>query len=372
MVVGSGLQTRGLRLLVAAGGTGGHLYPALAVARELMSREEKAEVLFAGTTRGLEGRIVPQAGFRLETLPVLPLRGGSLVRKLTGALVLPLGSLAAWRLLRRFRPQVVFGMGGYVSGPVLAMAALSGVPTLLLEPNWAPGLANRWLSRLVDAAAVAWEGTHRFFGAKAFLSGNPVRQEIARVPARVPGRVMHLLVFGGSQGSRILNQAMTEALAHLAAHREWIRVAHQTGEADLGWVRARYREAGFPARVEPYFEAMADEYAQADLVLARAGATTCAELAAAGRPSILVPLPLAGGHQEENARAMEQAGAARLLGQSEASGERLAATLIELLGEPSLRRQMAEAARKLFRPEAARAIVDRLLALAAKRVEARG
>lgn len=366
----AGRSGQGPRLLVAAGGTGGHLYPAVAVARELVSREPRAEVLFVGTTRGLEGRIVPQAGFRLETLPVAPLRGGSPVRKLKGALVLPLGFLAAWRLLRRFRPHVVFGMGGYVSGPVLAMAAASGVPTLLLEPNWSPGLANRWLARLVDAAAVAFPGTLDFFGAKAFVSGNPVREEIARVPQRQPGRVLHVLVFGGSQGSRVLNQAMTEALPYLAAHRERVQVTHQTGEADLGWVRARYREAGFLARVEPYLQAMAEEYAQADLVVARAGATTCAELAAAGRPAILVPLPLAGGHQEENARAMERAGAARLIRQSELTGERLARTLVDLLEQPSLRRQMADEARKLSRPDAAETIVDRLLSLVASAKEA--
>lgn len=358
------------RLLVAAGGTGGHLYPAVAVARELAARKPSAEVLFVGTRRGLEGRIVPRAGFRLQTLPVLPLRGGSLVRKLKGALLLPVGVLAAWRLLRQFRPHVVFGMGGYVSGPVLAAAALSGVPTLLLEPNWTPGLANRWLARLVDQAAVAWEGTREFFGAKAFVSGNPVREEITRVPERAPGRVMQVLVFGGSQGSQVLNRAMTEALAYLAAHRERLSLAHQTGDADLGWVRARYREAEFTARVEPYFEAMEREYAEADVVVARAGAMTCAELAAAGRPSILVPLPHAGGHQEANARAMAAAGAARSLPQSELSGEALAATLVELLDQPSLRRQMAAEARKLFRPDAARSIVDRLLALAARSGEA--
>ena len=356
----------GLRLLVAAGGTGGHLYPALAVARELEQRDSEAEVIFVGTRRGLEGKVVPQAGYPLEILRVDPLRGGSLLRKLKGFLQIGPAMIESSRLLRRVRPHVVMGVGGYVSGPLLAVAAVSGVPTLILEPNAEPGLTNRWLSSWVDAAALAWEETGRFFRGNGFVSGNPVREEIARVEFRPPSESMHLLLFGGSQGSLALNRAMVEALTHLRSHRDRLRITHQTGEAGLEWVRTAYREEGWTARVEVYLDAMAKEYADCDLVVSRAGATTCAELAAAGRGAILVPLPLAGDHQRANADAMARAGAAQVVPQEELTGENLARTIIDLLEDRTGRQRMAEAARELARPEAAGMIVDRLVELANK------
>jgi UDP-N-acetylglucosamine--N-acetylmuramyl-(pentapeptide) pyrophosphoryl-undecaprenol N-acetylglucosamine transferase len=351
-------------MLVAAGGTGGHLYPALAVARTLKEREPEAEVIFSGTRRGLEGRIVPAAGFPLELVRVEPLRGGTVFRKLRGVLSLPAALLDAYRLLKRTRPRVVMGVGGYVSGPLLAVAGLWGVPTLILEPNATPGLANRWLAPFVDAAALSWEETRRYFGSKGFVSGNPVREEIARVPQRRPDRNLRILVFGGSQGSRVLNQGMVAGLPHLVAVRERLQITHQTGDRELESVRAAYHRAGFPARIEPYLEAMDREYAECDLVISRAGATTCAEITAVGRPSILIPLPLAGGHQQDNAEMMVREGAAKMLLQRELTGERLAQTILELLEEPDTRRAMADRARSLARPEATRIIVDRILELA--------
>jgi UDP-N-acetylglucosamine--N-acetylmuramyl-(pentapeptide) pyrophosphoryl-undecaprenol N-acetylglucosamine transferase len=362
------VENRGesLRLLVAAGGTGGHLYPALAVAREFLDREPEAHVIFSGTRRGLESRIVPKAGFRLEMVRVEPLRGGGVSRKIKGALSLFPAFIDAVRLLRRTRPRVVMGVGGYVAGPVLAVAGLAGVPTLIVEPNATPGLANRWLSRLVDAAALAWEDTKRYFGAKGFVSGNPVRAEIARVGPRPAGRDLRLLVFGGSQGSRVLNRVMVDVLPHLRSYQDRIRITHQTGEADVDRVRAAYQREECPARVEPYLEAMDREYQECDLVISRAGATTCAELAAAGRPAILVPLPLAGGHQRNNAEMMERRGAALMILQEELSGDRLAGTVLDLLDAPERREEMARSARSLARPDAAKVIVDRLLGLAGR------
>ena len=354
----------GLRLLVAAGGTGGHLYPALAVARELKQRDAESEVIFAGTRRGLEGKVVPQAGYALEILNVDPLRGGSLFRKLKGLLQIGPAMFESLRLLRRVHPHVVMGVGGYVSGPLLAVAAVSGVPTLILEPNAEPGLTNRWLSPWVDAAALAWDETGRFFRGKGFVSGNPVREEITRVGSRPPGEVMHLLIFGGSQGSLALNRAMIEALPHIRSHRDLLRITHQTGEAGLAWVRTAYQEEGWTARVEAYLDAMAKEYGDCDLVVSRAGATTCAELAAAGRGAILVPLPLAGDHQRANAEAMARAGAARMVLQEGLTGESLAHAILDLLEDRAGRQRMAEAAKKLARPEAAGVIVDRLVELA--------
>jgi UDP-N-acetylglucosamine--N-acetylmuramyl-(pentapeptide) pyrophosphoryl-undecaprenol N-acetylglucosamine transferase len=263
------------------------------------------------------------------------------------------------------------GVGGYVSGPLLAVAGISGVPTLVLEPNATPGLANRWLIPFVDAAALAWEETKKFFGPKSFVSGNPVREAITRVPPRPAGADLQLLVFGGSQGSRVLNQAMVAALPHLEPMKDHLEVTHQTGEAELESVRAAYQQGGFSARVEPYLEEMEREYTGCDLVVSRAGATTCAELAAAGRPSILVPLPLAGGHQRDNAEMMVRAGAARLLAEEALSGESLARTILELQDEPERRQSMAKSARALARPEAARIIAERLLGLAGFLGEAR-
>jgi UDP-N-acetylglucosamine--N-acetylmuramyl-(pentapeptide) pyrophosphoryl-undecaprenol N-acetylglucosamine transferase len=336
----------------------------VAVARKLIEIEPEAEVIFSGSRRGLEGRIVPRAGFPLEMVRVEPLRGGTFFRKLKGVITLPIAVVDAVRLLIRVRPDVVMGVGGYVSGPLLAVAGISRVPTLILEPNATPGLANRWLSPFVDAAALAWEETRKFFGSKSFVSGNPVREAITRVPTRTAGPDLRLLVFGGSQGSRILNRAVVDALSQLTAVNDRLEVVHQTGEAELQSVRAAYRKSGFKARVEPYLETMEQEYADCDLVICRAGATTCAELAAAGRASLLVPLALAGGHQRDNAEMMVREGAARMLEEEALTGESLARTILELLDEPELRRSMAESARRLARPDAARIIVDRILQLA--------
>lgn len=353
----------GLRVLVAAGGTGGHLYPALAVARELKSRQPEAEVTFVGTRRGLEGKLVPDAGFPLELVRVEPLRGGSFLRKVKGVLQLVPAMLESSRLLKRTRPHVVMGVGGYVAGPLLAVAAVCRVPTLILEPNAVPGLTNWWLSWLVDAAALGWEETMRYYRRNGFVTGNPVREEIARVAPRATTDAMQLLVFGGSQGSHVLNRAMVDALPHLASYRDRLRITHQTGKSELEWVRVAYQKEGFPARIEPYLENMAKEYEACDLVVSRAGATTCAELTAAGRAALLVPLPLAGGHQLQNAEALTRVGAAQMISQRDLSGQRLARAVIDLLEDPGRRNEMAEAARSLARPEAAREIVDRLLQL---------
>jgi UDP-N-acetylglucosamine--N-acetylmuramyl-(pentapeptide) pyrophosphoryl-undecaprenol N-acetylglucosamine transferase len=256
------------------------------------------------------------------------------------------------------------GVGGYVSGPIMAVAGTLRVPTLLLEPNATPGLANRWLAPFIDAAALAWEDTRRFFKKKGFVSGNPVRDDIARVGVRAVDNKLRVLVFGGSQGSHVLNQAMLAALPHLERYRERLEILHQTGEGELESVRAGYRQTGIAARVEPYLAKMSEAYAESDLVVSRAGATTCAELAAAGRPSVLVPLPIAGGHQKDNAEMMERAGAALTLDEEALTGEHLAQVLTDLMKAPDERKRMAERARALARPEASRIISERLLELA--------
>lgn len=355
-----------LRLLVAAGGTGGHVYPAIAVARRFRDLSQGAEVIFVGTERGLESRIVPGAGFPLDFIRAAPLRGGSLSRKVRGALALFAAFYDALRVLKRREPQVVMGVGAYVSGALVLAAALEGIPTLILEPNAEPGLANRWLAPFVDEAACGFPETTRVLGRKAVLTGNPVRSEIAAVRPLSPqtSSRMRVLVFGGSQGSAALNRAVSEALPLLlseAARIEWV---HQTGPGDASSVREAYARAGARGEVIAYIEAMHQAYEDADLVLARAGATTCAELACAGRGSLLVPLPIAGGHQERNAEMMVRSGASRMLRESELSPKRLASEIRSLLDAPEERTRMAASARALARPDAADDVARRLLRLA--------
>lgn len=357
------------RLLVAAGGTGGHLYPAIAVGERFRELSTGAEVIFAGTERGLETRIVPSAGFRLELLRAAPLRGGTLLRKIRGIEGVVLGLVDSVRLLRRLEPQVVMGVGAYVSGTLVLAAALKGIPTLILEPNAEPGLANRWLAPFVDEAACAWEETKRYFGKKGFVTGNPVRREITDVAPLGPQTrdVTRILVFGGSQGSTALNRAVTESLPPLAAELHRLEWVHQTGPRDLEWVREAHARHRTRAQVVPYIDAMHQAYEAADLVLSRAGATTCAELACAGRGALLFPLPLAGGHQEKNAEMMANAGAARFLRESDLTPVRLSGEILALLDRPEERARMAASARRLAQPHAAENVARRLLDLATRR-----
>jgi len=359
-----------LSILIAGGGTGGHLYPGIAVARELTARVPDAQVAFVGTSAGIEARVVPREGFALEVIRSAGLKGKSLPSLARGVLLLPVSAVDAWRVLSRRRPAVVIGVGGYSSGPVVLLAALRGIPTLLMEQNAIPGLTNRLLAPVVDAAAVTFQETARFFGGKAIVAGNPVRPEFLRgeeahgqdVP---PPGAARVLVFGGSQGAHAINMAMVEAAPGLVAAQSRLAITHQTGERDLEVVRHGYQRAGLEARVEPFLFAMEREMNTADLVVCRAGATTVAELTAIGRASILVPLPTAtDDHQRRNALALVQEGAALMIEQRELSGDRLAAEMLALAADAARRQRMAEAARRLARPDAARLIVDRVLALA--------
>ena len=368
-----------ISLLIAGGGTGGHLYPGIAVARELLARERDARVTFVGTAAGIEARVIPTEGFPLEVIRSAGLKGKSVASLARGVVLLPLSAIDAWRVLTRVRPSVVLGVGGYSSGPVVALAALRGVPTLLMEQNAMPGVTNRLLAPLVRAAAVTYEETIKFFGDKSFVSGNPVRREFFDAGGAVPGTpergtydehgmppgAARVLVFGGSQGAHAINVAMVEAAPRLGAASPRLAITHQTGERDLELVRDGYRRAGLEARVEPFLYAMDREMKAADLVICRAGATTLAELTAAGKASILVPLPTAtDDHQRKNARALVAQGAAVIVEQRELTGDRLAAELLALAGDAARREQLGRAARRMARPDAARAIVDKVLAIA--------
>jgi UDP-N-acetylglucosamine--N-acetylmuramyl-(pentapeptide) pyrophosphoryl-undecaprenol N-acetylglucosamine transferase len=335
------------------------------VARELMARVPGAAVTFVGTAAGIESRVIPREGLTLETIRSAGLKGKSPLALLRGLLLLPLSALDAWKVISRRRPSVVIGVGGYSSGPVVALAALRGVPTLLMEQNATPGLTNRLLSRLVRNAAVTYEESLATFGSKAFVAGNPVRPEFFSTAAseRAADGRTRVLVFGGSQGAHAINVAMAEAAPRLALAP--LHVTHQTGERDLGMVREAYAEAGLEARAEPFLYDMHIEMRAADVIVCRAGATTLAELTAAGRAAILVPLPTAtDDHQRRNAEALGRQGAARVVEQRDLTAERLADEVLALARDAGARDRMAAAARAMARPDAARVIVDKVLELA--------
>ena len=355
-------------ILIAGGGTGGHLYPGIAVARALAAAAPGAHVSFVGTASGLEVAVVPRENLPLDLIRSAGLKGKSLASMLRGLALLPASALDAWRVLSRRAPAVVVGVGGYSSGPVVALAALRGIPTIVLEQNAAPGLTNRLLAWVVRAAAVTFEESRSHFGAKAFVSGNPVRPEFFDRPPRPASDRFRVLVFGGSQGAHAINLAMAAAAPELARQSPQPLVTHQTGAQDVEHMREAYRRAGLDARVEPFLHEMHIEMRAADLIVCRAGATTLAELAAAGKPAVLVPLPTAtDDHQRVNARTVAAHGAAILIEQHELDGSRLAREIEAMAGDASARERMGAAASSLARPDAAARIAARILELAGGR-----
>ena len=377
-----------MRILIAGGGTGGHLYPGIALARELQRRDPSAAVSFVGTASGIEARVVPRENFPLDLIRVAGLKGKSRGDRLKGFLLLPLAALDAWRVLSIRKPDVVVGVGGFASGPVLLLAAVRGYPTMLLEQNALPGITNRLLARVVRAAAVNFAAALSYFPT-GFVAGNPVRPEFfpaqneeANDPfdtmdaasgvnlgqGKSPRDAGRVLIFGGSQGAHAINVAMVEAAPRLAAAGIRLAITHQTGERDLDLVRSAYQRAGMAARVEAFIYEIDREMKAADVVICRAGATTLAELAASGTPAILVPLPKStDDHQRKNAEVVAQAGAALVIEQRHTNGETLAAAISGLVSNPARRQEMATAAAKLARPDAAQRIADRVEELGDRR-----
>jgi UDP-N-acetylglucosamine--N-acetylmuramyl-(pentapeptide) pyrophosphoryl-undecaprenol N-acetylglucosamine transferase len=340
-------------VVIAGGGTGGHLYPGLALAEVLAARG--VAVTFVGTAGGIEARVVPDAGYPLRLVPARQLRGGGIGRAAGGLFATGRAVVTAWRLLGELRPGLVVGVGGYASVAAVVAAWLRRIPTVLLEQNVIPGAANRVLARFARRVCVGFAETVPLVpGGRAVHTGNPIRAELLGAPAaRRPDRVGLLLV-GGSAGARRLNQVMLEAARSLGPMAARLAITHQTGSADLATIRAGYADLGLVARVEPFFPDMGAAYAAADLVVARAGAMTCAEVTAVGLPAILVPYPhAADDHQRRNAEVLERAGAARMILESELSGERLAAVLREFIEDPAGRAAMGARARALGRADAA-------------------
>ena len=353
-----------MKVAIVGGGTGGHVIPALAIAREL--REQySAEIVFVGTARGIETRLVPQAGFPLHLVQVGQLKNVSLIRRARTLADIPRALLACRKLFDQFQPQVVIGVGGYASGPGMLAAILLRIPTLAFEPNLVPGFANRMVARFVSAAAVHFEETTRFFR-NAVVTGVPVRQEFFHIPRRLFSPPGSLLVFGGSQGARVLNQTLIDAIPRWK--QLGIQIRHQTGDRDFEKVDSAYKQAGFPAQVSRFIDDMPAAFREADLVLCRSGASTVGEITAAGKPAIFVPFPFAADdHQRKNAEALEKAGAAQLIPEPELTAERLGAAVSDILRNPAALKQMSAKAETLSHPQAVRRIGEMVVNLVTER-----
>lgn len=359
-----------MRVLIAGGGTGGHVIPALAIARELVSRYA-AEILFVGTARGMENRLVPQAGFGLMRIKVGALKNVGLLTRLRTLAGLPGAIFQARKIINVFAPDVVVGVGGYASGPAVAAAILGKIPTLAFEPNLVPGFANKIVGHRVTAAAVHFDETRKYFN-NAQVVGVPVRQEFFASEAAGTGRhPPTLLVFGGSQGAHAINAAMTGAITEMRQRIPELRVIHQTGERDYNDVQAAYARARASVEVSAFIDNMPQTFAQADLLLCRSGASTVAEVTAAGKPAIFVPFPQAADdHQRRNAEAIVVGGAAVMIPQAELTPQRLAATVMELLENRERLKEMSERARALGHADAAGRMARMVAELAESRNQA--
>jgi len=340
-----------MRAILAGGGTGGHVIPALAIAQELQ-KKYGAELLFMGTARGIENRLVPAAGFPLRLLEVGALKNVSLVTRAKTMFALPQAVFGARRIFSEFRPDVVIGVGGYASGPAMLAAILRKTPTLAFEPNVVPGFANRVVARFVSAAAVHFEETARYFR-HAEVTGVPVRPAFFEIKSEAHSQPT-LLVFGGSQGAHAINLVMMQSLPELLKRIPSLHVIHQTGERDYNDAQAAYASCGGSVEVHRFMDDMPTFFARADLVLCRSGASTVAEIAAAGKPAIFVPFPRAADdHQRYNAEALERAGAAVVLEETNLDQVWLVDTVQALLEDPSRLQRMRQVARSLAHPNAA-------------------
>ncbi len=346
-----------MRVIIAGGGTGGHLYPGIAVAEEIFGQEPDSEVLFVGTKTGIESRILPKEGYKLETIPAGGVIRKNMMSKLASLLKIAGGFIKSFFILRRFKPDVVIGVGGYASAPMLSAAAMLRFPTMIMEQNLYPGTANRFLSRIVDRVVVAFEGSEKFFNRKVDVLGNPVRKGINECKYS-NGRTFTVFIFGGSQGSHAINQAVMESLEYFQVESGQIRFLHQTGEQDYAWVDESYKKAGMNAEVAPYVYNIIDMYGKADIVICRAGATTIAEITASGRPAILVPYPYAAhDHQRTNAEYMQAMGSAEVIPEKDLSGKILADKIKYFMYNRDRLREMAEKSSGLFRQNSAHDIV---------------
>jgi UDP-N-acetylglucosamine--N-acetylmuramyl-(pentapeptide) pyrophosphoryl-undecaprenol N-acetylglucosamine transferase len=353
------LDEMGMKLLIAGGGTGGHVFPAMAIAREWLSRGSDREVVLVGTTRGIEMKLVPQAGLPLETLRVAGLKGkggGTLLKNL---FKLAPAMLDASRVFKKHKPIAAFGVGGYAAGPMLLTTWMRGIPNVIFEPNAEPGFTNKSLARISARIATGYEISARTWGAKAVVTGCPVRPEFLSIPQRITQKPLRVLITGGSQGALPVNRAFVDAMNFLATRKNEMSIVHQTGERDYDAVRTAYARHEILAEVVPFLSNMPERFAWADIIVCRAGAITAAEVAAAGRAAIFIPFGRAtDSHQLRNAQEMARQGAGRLITEQELTGERLSQEIFALLDSPEQIERMSLAASKLSWPNATRDIVN--------------
>ncbi|MDY0384591.1 undecaprenyldiphospho-muramoylpentapeptide beta-N-acetylglucosaminyltransferase [Trichlorobacter sp.] len=363
-----------MRLIIAGGGTGGHLFPGIAVAEEFLSRDPANQVLFVGSSQGIEARTIPRLGYQLELISAAGIKGKGSLAKLKGAAMLLYGYAQSRRILRDYRPDLVMGVGGYASLPMVLAARGLQVPRFVHEQNALPGMSNKLLAKVADRVFISLDEAAKYFPAdKTVLTGNPLRRQILEQlagnqvgrtePMEGQGQSFHLFVFGGSQGAHALNVALPQALATLdAAYKSGLRVTHQTGEKDYEQVCAAYREAGIAADVRPFIDDMASQYRLADLIVCRAGATTIAEVTALGKACLFIPFPYAtDDHQRKNAEALLKKGACELLLEQEMGGNGLATAITRLMDNPKELQRLGDNAAGLARKDAARVIVDEML-----------
>src|ERR1700704_5074157 len=348
-----------MKLLIAGGGTGGHVFPAIAIAREWLSRESEREVVLVGTQRGIEMKLVPQAGLPLETLRIAGLKGKGGMTLVKNLAMLGSGLTDALAVLRKHKPIAAFGVGGYAAGPMMLATWLRGVPNMIFEPNAEPGFTNRVLARISKRIATGYDISARTWGEKAVVTGCPVRTEFFFIAPRTPQKPFRLLITGGSQGALAINRTVVDAMDRLATRKSELAIVHQTGERDYNAVRTAYARREYPAEVVPFLTNMAERFAWADVIVCRAGAITAAEIAAAGRAAIFIPFGAAtDSHQLRNAQEMSRAGAGRLISEVELTAERLTGEIFSLLDQPQEIEKLSTAARGLARPYAARDIVN--------------
>lgn len=359
-----------MRVVIAGGGTGGHLFPGIAVAEEFIKRDRKTEVLFIGTKRGIESKLLGQAGYKLKIIDIEGIKGRGFPALVKGFYQIPQSMWQSGRILKQFRPQITIGVGGYASGPAVMAAYLMGIPTAIAEQNAVPGITNRILGKFADKIFVTYEQTTTLFSrSKVLLSGNPVREAFtgARGLPKAEKDFRFLLIFGGSQGAMAINKSVVEMLPELQKMKTKIRVLHQTGAREVESVRDAYSRYGIQADVTPFIVDMAGAYRQADLIICRAGATSLAEITAAGKAPILIPFPWAtNDHQTKNARALADAGAAIMINENDLNGNKLFEVVENLLNNPTKLQQMEENSAKFGNIDAAATIVDACLELMAK------
>jgi len=360
-----------VRVVIAGGGTGGHLFPGIAIAEEILARGNTHRIIFIGTKKGIEHRILRQLGYELQEIDIEGVKGRGLKALIKVTYQIPHSMWQSRQILKRFCPDAVIGVGGYASGPAVVTARIMGIPTAIAEQNAVPGITNRILSKFANLIFVTYAETKDWFPqSKVIVSGNPIRKVFAawRAQAQEEKQYRQLLIFGGSQGAEAINKNVIAMMPQLQKMKDKLRVLHQTGDREVETVRRAYEQFGLDAQVTPFIVNMADAYAAADLIICRAGATSLAEITAAGKAAILIPYPWAANdHQTKNAEALASAGAAVIINEHELNGQKLFGVIDDLLANKQKLRQMEEASAKLGNIKAAAKIVDACMGLAGKR-----